>query len=110
MIKINTKEAGKEFFVIPTHKLLAFLNLGVESSTIESIRVQHCPYNVQKKNIDEFINRAKKNPKNTYRISRAFIPADELAPMFALAPFNCVFPRQWKDILGAEEDRRYWFG
>ena len=109
MIKLNTKN-HKEFMVIPQHKLLGFLAMGVSSPSIELIRIKDCDYRERKANIDSFIKEARLNPNNKYRIISNFNPMDEIAPMFALPPSNCVFPKRWIDILGKEEGRDYWFG
>jgi hypothetical protein len=108
MIKINTTTGDK--MVIPQHKVLAYLHAGFYAANLIAIRIAGEPYNEQKKNIDSFLRQAKVNPNVLYKVTSNFKPQDDLAPMFALAPMNVVFPHEWKSTLGVEKDRTYWYG
>lgn len=106
MIKINKTHAYK-VLVVPAHKMTIY---SLSSMTVKyGVITNGLPYNEIKAEVDRFIKLAKSCPLNSYYIT-GFENATDIAPMFALAPLNCVFPLKWEDILGTEEARKYWNG
>jgi len=55
------------------------------------------------KYVNDFIEHAKNNPTNTYKVTRigcglAGYKDHDIAPMFREAPSNCVLPEEWKNF------------
>lgn len=72
----------------------------IETRTLEEVR----------KSVDTFIQYATAHSENTYRVTRigcglAGFADDEIAPLFANAPENCLFDAVWESYL---PNARFW--
>lgn len=72
----------------------------IETRTLEEVR----------KSVDTFIQYATAHPEDTYRITRigcglAGFADDEIAPLFANVPENCLFDAAWESYL---PNARFW--
>lgn len=62
-----------------------------------------------KLNVDRLINYAMKHPKKTFKVpSFHMLKAEDIAPMFALAPKNMKLPKKYKDYILEPEGRTWW--
>lgn len=71
------------------------------------------PLTVIKRHVDKFIAFANKKPDLEFMVTpigTGLTGYDHhaIAPMFTLAPTNCVLPYKWKDIIPELTGRKYW--
>jgi hypothetical protein len=108
MIRLTGLEISKNYVVIGQHKLVAYTSMGVKD--LHCILTKDEDFRDIKRRIEEFLRYAKKRPTSKFWITSTVGNNIDIAPMFAHAPSNVVFPRKWVDILGLEEGRQYWYG
>jgi hypothetical protein len=109
MIKLKELDKVQDVMVVPQHKLTTYKTLaGPRWGDIISIEIDGLDYRIIKKNVEAFLKYAIARPSQTFYIVGDFTPAIDFAPMFANAPYNCVFSKRWFDILGGEEHRKWW--
>lgn len=63
--------------------------------------------------VEAFVKFAIKHPNTTFKVTAigtglAGYNHDDIAPMFYHAPYNCILPVAWKNILPPETDRKFW--
>lgn len=68
---------------------------------------------VIKKKVDDFIKYASTHPELVFKVTPigtglAGYSHDDIAPMFAHVPGNCIMPRKWLEHLGYNEELKYW--
>lgn len=66
-----------------------------------------------KKSVETFVRFAEDNPQMQFKVcpigtGLAGFTHEDIAPMFALVPSNCVLPSKWKNILSSSEHINYW--
>lgn len=66
-----------------------------------------------KKSVDDFIAYARKHPELTFKVTPigtglSGYKHDDIAPMFALVPENCIMPAKWYEHLKYNEKLKYW--
>lgn len=66
-------------------------------------------YRGLKKEVETLLKYAVSTPNNKFYITSTLGPNVDLAPMFVNAPSNCILPFAFKDILGAQEGRLWWY-
>lgn len=66
-----------------------------------------------KRAVDDFIKHARENKDTVFHVTPLGIHLngfkhDDIAPMFALAPDNCIMPMRWKEHLSYNKSFKYW--
>lgn len=109
MIKLqDLKVPDHQYLVYPAHKHGYFSQmLGKGFNDLYAIEVKDIDYRLIKANIEKFIKYAKARPTQTFYVTNMGAAID-FAPMLVEAPFNCILPMRYKDIVGVEEGRRFW--
>lgn len=80
---------------------------------IRDARNRLLPLRTIKKHVDDFIQYAKDHPNDIFKVTKIGVGLnsykhDDIGPMFAMVPSNCIMPTKWQEYLDYNEEIKYW--
>ena len=112
----GTHSSGYAFRAVMRHGAIRGVPTGPQGRSyaiVTKVGAANVDLRLLKQYVDKFITFARNHPNDVFKVTPIGVGVnsyshDDIAPMFATVPDNCIMPAKWKPYLYYNEELKYW--